>query len=131
MDDLILAGTASCPDIEFRFSEHRLVLKGESYPENAAAFYGPLIERLKVYLERLEATDVVVDVALRYFNSSSTKILFNLFGMLHEAACAGNGIVVRWHYDPEDDTMLEFGRELSSDFPEVRFIEVPQSDVRV
>jgi hypothetical protein len=129
MDDLFLCGTVTCPEVDFRFSEHQLVLRGESYPENAAAFYGPLIERLKGYLDRLQDTEVTVDVALRYFNSSSTKILFNLFGMLNAAAGAGNCIVVRWHYDQDDDNMLEFGQELKMDFSGIRFLEVPLGDV--
>lgn len=131
MDDLFICGTASCPEVEFRFSEHRLILKGESYPENAAAFYGPLIERLKDYLDKLQNNEVTVDVALRYFNSSSTKILFNLFGLLNEAAGAGNSMVVRWHYDQDDDNMLEFGQELKMDFPEIRFLEMPFGNVGV
>ncbi|MDV3239514.1 MAG: DUF1987 domain-containing protein [Gammaproteobacteria bacterium] len=128
MDDLFLCGTASCPEVDFRFSEHRLALRGESYPENAAAFYGPLIERLRTYLERLREAEVTVDVALRYFNSSSTKLLFNLFGMLNEAARSGNTVVVRWHYDPDDDNMSEFGQELKMDFADIRFLDAPLGD---
>lgn len=124
MDDLFLCATASHPEIDFRFGEHRLTISGESYPENAAAFYGPIIERLKAYLGRLNEAEVTVDVALRYFNSSSTKILFNLFGLLNEAACAGNRILVRWHYVPEDENMQEFGQELKADFPAISFTAV-------
>lgn len=129
MDDLFLCGTASCPEVDFRFSEHKLILRGESYPENAAAFYGPLMERLKGYLDQLHDAEVTFEVALRYFNSSSTKILFNLFGMLNDSTQAGNIIEVRWHYDEEDDNMLEFGQELKADFSRLRFVEVPLGHV--
>lgn len=129
MDDLFLCGTASCPEVDFRFSEHTLILRGESYPENAAAFYGPLIERLKDYLGQLQDAEVTFEIALRYFNSSSTKILFNLFGMLAESTRAGNFIVVRWHYDEEDDNMIEFGQELKADFSAICFVEVPLGNV--
>lgn len=130
MDDLFLCGTASCPEVDFRFGEHRLALKGESYPENAAAFYGPIIDRLKLYLVRLNDAEVTVDIALRYFNSSSTKILFNMFGLLNEAAAA-NRILVRWHYDREDENMLEFGEDLKADFSAIRFTAVTFGDVGV
>ena len=74
---------------------------------------------------------MTVDVALRYFNSSSTKILFNLFGLLNEAACAGNRILVRWHYVQEDENMQEFGQELKADFSAISFTAVSLSDAEI
>ena len=48
---LFIAATPSSPEIDFRFEQHTLSIKGESYPENAAAFYGPLIASVRAYLE--------------------------------------------------------------------------------
>ena len=125
-DDLLIAASSSSPEVDFRFGARTLSLKGESYPENAAAFYGDIITRTRAWLGTLGAHDgVTVDIALTYFNSSSTKMLFNLIDALNEAVEAGNPVALHWYYDEEDDTILEFGQELSDDFPDLEFNSHP------
>ncbi|ADM97320.1 DUF1987 domain-containing protein [Dickeya dadantii] len=126
-DNLYLAGTASTPTVDFRFDTHQLSLSGESYPENAAAFYGPLIERIQRYLQARLATTATpsaridVHVSLPYFNSSSTKMLFSLFNILDQAAQQQLPIALHWYYDQEDDIAEEFGQELHIDFSALEF----------
>jgi hypothetical protein len=117
MNPLHIPATASSPEIEFRFDAHELSLRGESYPENAAAFYGPVIAALREFLA-LPAQDrtLHVKVALTYFNSSSTKMLFTVFDLLDKAAAAGRRIALHWEHDAEDDMIREFGEELIADF---------------
>ncbi len=122
MDNLYIAPTPSSPEVDFKFDTHALALRGESYPENAAAFYGGVIARLKEYLARQEARRIEVNIALAYFNSSSTKMLFNLIEALNDAAEAGDSVTLNWFHDEEDDTILEFGQELSEDFPAIAFV---------
>ncbi len=76
----------SSPEVSFDFERHILSLKGESYPENAAVFYGEAIARLRKYLAACDGVSVTVNVALTYFNSSSTKMLFSIFDALNDAA---------------------------------------------
>jgi hypothetical protein len=125
MDNLYIAPTPSSPEVDFRFDTPTLGLRGESYPENAAAFYGQVIERLKEYLGALQNRKIEVNIALAYFNSSSTKMLFNLIAALDEAAQAGNHIALNWYHDEEDDTIFEFGQELCEDFPSIDFVSHP------
>ena len=129
MDNLHIPATGDTPEVDFRFDTHQLSLKGESYPENAAAFYGEVVRRLREYLAVLPAATVVtVDVALLYFNSSSTKMLFGLFDTLHAAAERGVSVVLNWRHDPDDDTIEEFGAELRDDFPSLEFHDLPTLD---
>ncbi|KTT14549.1 DUF1987 domain-containing protein [Pseudacidovorax intermedius] len=121
MDNLYIAPTPSSPEVDFRFDSHSLSLRGESYPENAAAFYGEVLARLREYLAEPGERRIDVHIALAYFNSSSTKMLFNLIEALHEAAEAGSTVQLAWYYDEEDDTILEFGQELADDFPAIAF----------
>lgn len=115
MENLHIAATNESPEIDFRYSENRLSIRGESYPENAMAFYSPIRASLQNYLDSANG-GIEVDVALRYFNSSSTKIIRMLIAMLNAAAEAGKSAVVRWHHDPEDDMMAEFGLDLKEEF---------------
>jgi len=122
MDNLYVAPTPSSPEVDFNFEQHRLSLRGESYPENAAAFYGELLKQMRSYLAGCTQQRIVMNIALAYFNSSSTKMLFNLIEALDEAVSAGNEVVLNWFHDEEDDTILEFGEELSTDFPSITFV---------
>lgn len=125
MENLFIAATATSPEVDFRFDQNLLALRGESYPENAAAFYAPVIERLNAWLGDCSGASITVDVTLTYFNSSSTKMLFSIFDALDSAASSGNTVQVNWYRDEEDETILEFGEELQTDFTAIRFNDCP------
>jgi ABC-type amino acid transport substrate-binding protein len=125
MDNLHIAATSTSPEIDFQFDQNVLTFRGESYPENAAAFYAPVIERLRAYLAGCSDAVITVEVTLIYFNSSSTKMLFSVFDALDQAASSGNRVVVRWFRDAEDETILEFGEELQADFTAIEFNDCP------
>jgi hypothetical protein len=127
MDNLYIAATATSPEVDFRFDQHSLLLRGESYPENAAAFYAPIIEQLRQYLAESVGAVITVDVVLTYFNSSSTKMLFSVFDALDEAAQSGSRVLMNWYRDEEDETIAEFGEELKSDFHAIEFTDRPVS----
>ncbi|MBN3763778.1 DUF1987 domain-containing protein [Burkholderia sp. Ac-20365] len=127
MDNLYIAATATSPEVDFRFDQHSLLLRGESYPENAAAFYAPIIEQLRQYLSESVGAVITVDVVLTYFNSSSTKMLFSVFDALDEAAQSGSRVLMNWYRDEEDETIFEFGEELKADFQAIEFTDRPVS----
>ncbi len=116
MKDLHIPPSNETPEVDFRYSEHRLVIRGESYPENAVSFYAPIRNSLQDYLASLGPGDkVTVAIALRYFNSSSTKLIRALVAMLNAAALAGRQVVLDWYHDEDDDMMLEFGLDLQEE----------------
>ncbi|MES2118041.1 MAG: DUF1987 domain-containing protein [Pseudomonadota bacterium] len=121
MEPLFINASPTSPEIDFRFAQDVLSIKGESYPENAAAFYGPLIERVRAYLAGRSDAVITVHVSLAYFNSSSTKMLFTLFEAFNGAALAGNQVRLNWYHDEDDDTIFEFGQELRDDFAALDF----------
>ncbi len=125
IDNFHIPGTACTPEVDFCFDIHRLSLKGESYPENAAAFYSPIIAETREYLAGLiPGNQVEVHVALAYFNSSSTKMLFSFFDTLNQAVLCGVRVELHWYHDREDDTIEEFGQELHIDFPGLGFHDI-------
>ncbi|NYT24158.1 DUF1987 domain-containing protein [Alcaligenaceae bacterium] len=122
MTNIFIPASASSPEVDFRFDERRLSLTGEAYPENAAMFWGDIINAVRQFIERDESpAPVTINVALSYFNSSSTKMLFSLFTALNEKAAAGTPVVLNWFHDEEDDTIYEFGQELCEDFTALTF----------
>jgi ABC-type amino acid transport substrate-binding protein len=125
MDNFYIAATKTSPEIDFRFDQNALSIKGESYPENAAAFFAPVIDNMRAYLAGKTDAVITIDVALTYFNSSSTKMLFSIFDALDESAQAGNRVVMNWYRDEEDETIAEFGEELKADFSAIEFTDRP------
>ena len=121
MHDLFIAAERDKPEVDFKFSQHHLRLSGESFPENAMAFYGPLVAALMDYLGQTKDTNITVDIELRYFNSSSTKILLNVFRMFDQASTSGNTVTLNWRCDPEDDTIAEFGNDIANDFITLKY----------
>ncbi|KPA88848.1 DUF1987 domain-containing protein [Pseudomonas fuscovaginae] len=121
MDNFYIEATATSPEVDFRFDQNLLTIKGESYPENAAAFYAPVLQQLRSYLASREDTVITTHIALAYFNSSSTKMLFSIFDALDQAAQSGNEMQVHWYHDEEDETIFEFGEELKADFTAIVF----------
>ncbi len=84
MSRLKIAATERSPEVDFDFDNHRLRLRGKSYPEDAANFYGPVFEALDDYLS--ERRDCAFEFELVYFNSSSAKAIMTLLERLDEAA---------------------------------------------
>lgn len=125
MDNFYIDATATSPEVDFRFDQHLLSIKGESYPENAAAFYAPIVQQLRGFLESCKEVKITTNIALAYFNSSSTKMLFSIFDALDRSAQAGNQIEVNWYHDEEDETIFEFGEELKADFTSIIFNDQP------
>ncbi len=115
MDNLIIEATRYTPQISFLADQNTLEIKGETYPENTAEFYSPVFIWLEEYLGQLADQKVVVNMEIIYFNSSSSKVLMDLFDKFEEAVESGKEISVNWFYDKDDESALEYGEEFQED----------------
>ena len=125
MEPFYIPASPTSPEVALRFDLNTLSVKGESYPENAAQFYNPVIEQVRAWLAGCSQAEITVNVSLAYFNSSSTKMLFTLFEALNQAALDGSHVRLNWYYEEDDDTILEFGQELQDDFSALDFANHP------
>jgi hypothetical protein len=122
MENIIREATERTPAVIFDFENGVFSFKGESYPEDASAFFGPLHKALDEFLESAFDNTIVFDVEFEYFNSSSAKVLMNLFQLLEDAAeNKGKNTVINWYYNEDDDTMQEFGEDFASDMEHATF----------
>ena len=110
MEPLIYEGTAKTPTIHFDADQGRLELRGRSIPENSIDFYKPLIAWVDKYA-RSPRPSTVVHVQLEYFNTSSSKCILDLFKKLELVRGTGNEVTVLWHYEEDDEDMLEAGED--------------------
>ena len=125
MDIFSREQTKSTPWIQFDPESHHLQIKGESYPENSAKFYTPMLQWLDEYLTNLAPARIRVDIELIYFNSSSSKVFMNFFDRLEEAGQKGIQVEVNWMYHEDNETAQECGEEFQEDLENVSFSLVP------
>ena len=121
MNDLKSAATERFPEVDFCADSGELRLRGESYPEDASAAFGPLFDWLHDFLGDSKGPAINFVIELAYFNSSSAKALMNIFLMLEKAAEGGRSITVVWRYAEGDETMQEFGEDFAEDMEHVAF----------
>jgi hypothetical protein len=122
MDPINIAKTARTPRVEFDFANHQFVIAGESYPEDVSAFYGPLLEQVTSFLDELSAAELSFRFELIYFNSSTAKIVMELFEVLEQAAASGNQVVITWVYEAGDDNIKELGEEFAEELSNAIFV---------
>lgn len=114
MENLSIEATKSSPTIEFNAELNTLRIEGHSYPENAAAFYTPVMDWIAAYVQT--APDAVTfNAHVIYLNTSSTKCFMDIFDILEEAHRENVSVTCNWYYDEENEIARECGEELMED----------------
>jgi len=121
MENTFIPAMERSPEVDFRFRDNRLSLKGEAYPEDAAAFFGPLLQLLAAYCETIKGQELQVEFRLDYFNTSSAKALMNMIQILENAVRAGTTVNLTWYFQKDDEVMREFGEDFSMELQHVHF----------
>jgi hypothetical protein len=121
VENLFIPATERSPEINFRFDANHLALRGEAYPEDAAAFFGPLLKALAAHCEGCGGQELTAEFQLDYFNTSSAKALMNMIQLLEHAAGRGADVTVRWIFQEDDEVMREFGQDFSTELEHVHF----------
>lgn len=103
-----LKGTLDTPTVVLDPQTHVVKLSGRSLPEDAAAFYRPILDWLDDYaLDNKE--DTVAIFKLDYFSTASSKMLLSILYKLELMSFSGTKVKVRWYYPEEDDDIEEAG----------------------
>jgi len=119
-----IEATDYSPEIIFDPEAGLLEIKGKSYPENTFEFYKPMMEWMESYFDAPKEK-TIVNMEIIYFNSSSSKLFFDLFDMLEENRDKSD-IVIQWIYDKENESALEAGEDFKEDFEELDFRLIPK-----
>jgi hypothetical protein len=124
MEKYSIDGTPKTPTISFDLASGVLEIKGRSIPENSIEFYKPLVDALDKYAgSPKSATNV--NIQLEYFNTSSSKCILDVFKKLENINKNGSAVVINWHYEEDDEDMLEAGEDYQA------IINVPFKMVQV
>lgn len=106
-------GTEDTPEITLDKASGTYSISGRSLPEDVVTFYKPTLDWLTAFGES-PSPEMNFEIKLEYFNTASSKLLLDILMKLDEIA-EGKGvkITIGWHYDKDDDDMLEAGEEYS------------------
>lgn len=123
MDQYAIEGTQKNPTIKFDLTKGELSVSGNSIPENSVDFYKPLLAALDEYTASPKPTTTVT-FSMRYFNTSSSKRILDIFKKLEIINRGGSAVSVNWVYEDDDDDMLEAGEDYQS-VVDLNFTMVP------
>ncbi|NJM15108.1 MAG: DUF1987 domain-containing protein [Bacteroidales bacterium] len=106
------------PQVTFNSAKGELLIEGRAIPEDPGMFFEPLSAWLKEYFKAPQKK-TVVDIKLEYINSGSSKFILELFKIIKDNYLAGKDVLVNWHYEEDDESLLELGEHYknSFDFP--------------
>ncbi len=112
MERIFLEPTRVTPLINFDPDEGILEMKGRSSPENAIQFYQGLIDNLDEYIAS-DSEHFIANFAFEYFNTSSSKCLFDVFKRLFRMSESDIDLTINWYYEEDDEDMMEAGEDYS------------------
>ena len=94
--------------------------EGESYLEDIVGFFKEINAWLREYLTS-DFTAFTFDCAMEYFNSSTTKQIYNILRLM-DANAPGKKVTVNWIVANKDDNMLiECGEDYQDDMDNLEF----------
>ena len=117
---LHIQGTERTPEVQLMTEPLSLKIQGESFPEDVAVFYGPVINAINA-LTLEPKGPLNVTMAMVYINSSSIKALYRIFEGVDAYRKAGNEVNVHWTVPEDGDIMEELGEDFKDRFPELEF----------
>ena len=124
---LKIRGNWKNPSISFN-PNGKLQIWGRSLQENALDTYNPIFKWLDEYKDN-PADKTEIDIKLEYFNTTSSKLIYEIFKKFEELKSDGNNILVKWHYESDDPDMEEEGKLLSNIIKvDIELIDVEEFD---
>lgn len=124
MTPLSIEGTNKTPYIASDIEQGIIEIRGRSHPENANAFYKPVLDWIDEYI-KTPVAKTTVNLELEYFNTTSSKCILSLLKKLESSRDSTKAVIVNWYYEKDDEDERETGEfyqrmtELSFNYIEV------------
>jgi hypothetical protein len=93
------------PQVDFSLSDGKCLIKGESFLEETAKFYTPLVEWVRNYPKYGSKIDFTF--SLTYFNTSTSKWILLLLAELKKLENNGLEVNATWYYHEDDLDMRD------------------------
>ncbi len=92
------------PRVDFNFDTGVCEISGESFLEETAKFYSPLLDWLKKYTKT--GRPITFNIKLTYFNTSSSKWLLKILYLLSEYQNKAD-VKINWYIYKDDIDLVE------------------------
>ena len=112
MDLFTLNATETTPSVNFNPETGKLIIEGNSIPNDAEEFFNPILSWLEEYVSSTRVKTTLV-IKLHYFNVSSSKRILYMFYKLNELLKFNKPVVIKWYYSEEEDEMFEVGQDFA------------------
>jgi len=110
MDAIYLNGDNQTPRITLDKEKNIFEFSGTSLPEDVMQFYGPVEDWIDEYAEAPNEKTLLT-MKLDYYNTASSKVIFEILSRFNKMYEAGNDVLIEWHYADDDEDMEEAGEE--------------------
>jgi hypothetical protein len=114
MNNLTIQGSQSTPFVTADWTQGLLCMQGDSYPENSYEFFGPITDWIDRFLQQTQAP-LRLELRLVYMNTSSVKVMMDIFDLLEEFHGKGRQVRVDWYYDPRNERVVDLADEFRED----------------
>jgi len=121
MTKLELKETVTTPYVLLDSDLGVIKLEGRSIPENVIDFYQPIINWIDNYSkEPKDKTEV--HFKLEYFNTSSSKRLFDIMKKVESiSAIEGKKVFINWYYEEDDEDIYFAGNDYKTLITKIDF----------
>lgn len=117
MDNFLIKDKSYHPFVFFNKSNGVFEISGDSSMEHPFHFYAPIINWLDSFF-RSNKTKVQFNFNLQYYNTGSSRALFDLFSLLEKQ---GDQVIINWFAEPMNIDVIEDGEIFQEDFPDLYF----------
>ena len=120
--------TRDTPAVYFDPNKGIFKMFGRSLPENSLKFWTPILKQIE---DGIRTKHLDIRVKMEYYNTSSSKCVFDLFRVFKSIEEKGVELSIRWYYEQYDEDMLEAGQDYKEllNLP-IKFIEEKANRLR-
>lgn len=110
-NSLIIEETQDTPKIVLDKATGVFEVSGRSLPENAVKFYTPVLQWMEEYV--ITPNQITnFEFKLDYFNSASTKKIFEIITILEKLIQKKYPVIVIWYHSKDDELIKSRGLEI-------------------
>ena len=110
METLRIEPTDDSPQVLLDQEDNQFEISGKSLPEDVIDFYQPIMDWLLTYSENPNSL-TEFNLKLIYFNTASSKLIYDILMIFEEMVEEGHKVLVKWHSMQSDEDMQEAGKE--------------------
>lgn len=107
-----VAPSSETPYIRLDPTTGIFVFSGKSMPSNPFTVYDPVLSWLRHYAEE-PAEETVLKFQMHYYNTSTSKVILQIIGVLETIQRQGQRVEIQWIYNADDEDMEEAGYEFA------------------